>query len=183
MYRFVIAFLAAFGAASSSFAAPAYVGSDSATIAATHEVLVHSFAGVENPDAYSSSPGISPEVLTYLGGGATKEGKGAGFTPGTGVENPDAYASSLAISPEARGGATREGFTPGTGVENPDTYASLLSISPEARGGATKERKGTGFTPGTGVENPDAYASSLAIIPEVRAYLGGETAAAAAAGQ
>lgn len=102
MYRFVIAFLAALGAASGSFAAPANVVSDSATIVATHEVLVNSFRGMENPDAYSSSTGISPEVLAYLGGEATKEGKGAGFTPETGMENPDAYASSLAISPEAR---------------------------------------------------------------------------------
>ena len=144
MHRFVIAFLAAFGAASGSFAAPANVVSDwddkasSAIVDGAQKgpgsARAHlAFTGVENPDAYASSPGISPEVFAYLGGEATKEGKGAGFTPGTGVENPDAYASWLAISPEARGGATKEGFTPGTGMENPGVYASSLTISPEAR--------------------------------------------------
>jgi hypothetical protein len=102
MYRFVIAFLAAFGAASGSFAAPANVVLDSATIVATHEVPVDSFRGMENPGAYSSSPGISLEVHANLGREATKEGKGAGFTPETGMENPGAYASPLTISPEAR---------------------------------------------------------------------------------
>jgi hypothetical protein len=148
MHRSVITILAAFGAVSGSFAAPANVVADSAATVATHEVLVHSFTGVENPDAYAPSHGISPEVLAYLGGEATKEAKDAGFTLGTGGKNPDAYASSLTISPEARGGATKEGFTPGTGVENTDAYASSLTISPEAR-----------------------------------RYLGGETAAAVAAGQ
>jgi len=137
MHRFVIVFLAAFGAASVSFAAPVNVVADSAPIVATHEVPVHSFTGVENPDAYSSSPGISPEVIAYLGGKATKEGNGAGFSPGTVVGNSGTFASSLAISPEARAyldrEAVKEGFTPGTGAENPDAYASSLSISPEAR--------------------------------------------------
>jgi hypothetical protein len=160
MYRFVMAFLAVFGAALGCFAAPANVVSDSddngtfrpsavsvtapkgapedaAAVAATHVTLVPSLTGVENPDAYSSSPGISPEVLAYLGGGATKGGKGAGF------------------SPEAR------------------TYLG---------GEATKGGKGAG-TPGTGAENPDAYSSSHAISPQARTYLGGEAAAAAAAGQ
>ena len=137
MHRFFVVFLAAFGAASVSFAAPANVVADSAPIVATHEVPVLSFTGMENPGAYSSSPGISLEVHAYLGGEAMKVGKGAGFSPGPVVGNPDAYTSSLSISPEARAyldrEAVKEGFTPGTGAENPDAYASSLAISPEAR--------------------------------------------------
>ena len=74
MHRFVIVFLAAFGAASVSFAAPANVVADSAPTVSTHEVPVLSFTGMENPDAYSSSLSISPEARAYLDREAVKEG-------------------------------------------------------------------------------------------------------------
>ncbi len=58
------------------------------------------YTAIRNATETHISAATTPDVLAYLGGGATKEGEGAGFTPGTGVENPDAYASSRAISPE-----------------------------------------------------------------------------------